>query len=196
VTVDPNPGGLSRTERRRLWAVGLLRSAAAAALLVVLYYVLPLDRFTNVPVALTTGLLILLAAVGVQVWQVTRAEYPGIRAVEALATSLPLFLLLFASAYFMMARSNPANFTEQSITRTDSLYFTVTVFSTVGFGDIHPVSESARLVVTVQELLDLLAIGLLIRVFVGAVRFAKQQGLEATDSSASSGDPRGGSDSR
>ena len=64
-------------------------------------------------------------------------------------------------------------------TRTDALYFTVTVFSTVGFGDIVAVSQPARLVVTVQMLLDLLALGLVVRAFVGAVQFARQQAAPA-----------------
>ena len=90
----------------------------------------------------------------------------------ALATTVPLFLLLFASAYFAMATISPANFSTHALTRTDALYFTVTTFSTVGYGDITAVSQSARLVVTVQMLLDLLALGLGIRVFVGAVQIA------------------------
>ena len=65
---------------------------------------------------------------------------------------MPLFLLLFASAYLTMAHANPANFNTHPLTRTDVLYFTVTVFSTVGFGDISAVSQSARLVVTAQML--------------------------------------------
>ena len=52
---------------------------------------------------------------------------------------VPLFLLLFASTYFLMERASAASFT-QPLTRTDALYFTVTVFSTVGFGDISPKS--------------------------------------------------------
>jgi voltage-gated potassium channel len=100
--------------------------------------------------------------------------YPALRAVEALAAAVPLFLLLFASAYYTMAGTNPANFSAHSLTRTDALYFTVTVFSTVGFGDITAVSQSARLVVTAQMLLDLLVLGLGIRVFVGAVQLARQ----------------------
>jgi len=42
-------------------------------------------------------------------------------------------LLLFASTNFLMERASAASFT-QPLTRTDALYFTVTVFSTVGFG--------------------------------------------------------------
>jgi len=38
-------------------------------------------------------------------------------------------------------------------------YFTVTVFSTVGFGDITAKTEAARLVVTGQMIVDLVASG-------------------------------------
>ena len=40
----------------------------------------------------------------------------------------------------------------QPLTRTDALYFTVTVFSTVGFGDISPKLEAARVVLIAQML--------------------------------------------
>ncbi len=106
---------------------------------------------------------------------ISRSARPALQAIEALATTLPLFLLLFASAYFIMAGASPANFSMHPLTRTDALYFTVTVFSTVGFGDITAASQSARLVVIVQMLLDLLALGLVVRAFVSAVQSARQQ---------------------
>lgn len=80
--------------------------------------------------------------------------YPGMKAVEALGLLLPFYLLLFASTYFVMERAWAASFTEP-LTRTDALYFSVTVFSTVGFGDIAPKSEAARIVLIVQMLGDL-----------------------------------------
>jgi len=94
-----------------------------------------------------------------------------------------LFLLLFASAYFVMEKGSPASFTHP-LTRTDALYFVVTTFSTVGYGDITPASQTARVVVTVQMLLDLLAIGLGIRVFVGAVQMARQARPAAAEPAA------------
>ena len=71
---------------------------------------------------------------------------------------LPFYLLVFASTYFLMQRASAANFT-QPLTRTDALYFSVTVFSTVGFGDITPKSEAARVVLIVQMLGDLALLG-------------------------------------
>jgi voltage-gated potassium channel len=181
VSAHASRNELTPAKRRRLAGLGLLRSLAATVVLAGLYYLLPLDHIKNVPVALVAGLLILLAATVWQVRATIRARYPAVRAVEALATAVPLFLLLFASAYFTMATTSPANFSTHSLTRTDALYFTVTTFSTVGFGDITAVSQSARLVVTAQMLLDLLALGLGVRVFVGAVQLARQQAQPATD---------------
>ena len=43
-----------------------------------------------------------------------------------------------------------------------------------GFGDITATSQTARLIVTAQMILDLLALGLGIRVFIGAVQLARQ----------------------
>jgi voltage-gated potassium channel len=172
---------LSPARRRRLFGLGLLRALATTVVLVALYYLLPLDHIKNVPLALTAGIVILVVVAVWQVRAIIRARYPALRAVEALAATVPLFLLLFASAYFTMAGTNPANFSTHSLTRTDALYFTVSTFSTVGFGDITAASQSARLVVTVQMLLDLLVLGLGIRAFVGAVQRARQQAPPATD---------------
>jgi hypothetical protein len=80
---------------------------------------------------------------------------------------------LFAAGYYAMARSNPDSFNVRQFTRTDSLYFTVTVFTTVGFGDIRATSQIARIVVTLQMILDLIVLGLGVRVFVGAVRLGR-----------------------
>ena len=172
---------LSPARRRRLIGLALLRSLGSTIALVALYYLLPLDHIRNVPLTLVVGLLILLAVTVFQFRVIIKARYPAVRAVEALAATVPLFLLLFASAYFTMAGTDPANFSTHALTRTDALYFTVTIFSTVGFGDITAVSQSARLVVTAQMLLDLLALGLGIRVFVGAVQLARQQARPAAD---------------
>jgi voltage-gated potassium channel len=175
VSAQAARNGLPSAERRRLVGLGVFRSLVTTVVLVVLYYVLPLDHVKNVPATLAVALVILAAVTVLQLRVISRTAHPALRAIEALATSLPLFLLLFASAYFIMAGASPANFSTHSLSRTDALYFTVTVFSTVGFGDITAASQSARLVVTVQMLLDLLALGLVVRAFVSAVQSARQQ---------------------
>ena len=79
---------------------------------------------------------------------------------------------MFASTYVLLSRSDPATFTEP-LSRSDALYFTVTIFATVGFGDISAQTETARLVVTTQMLLDLVVLGLGIQVILGAVKRGK-----------------------
>jgi hypothetical protein len=115
------------------------------------------------------------ALVAFQVRSIILSPFPGLRAIEALATSVPLFLLLFAGSYVVMAAMSAGNFGGR-LTRTDGLYFTVTVFSTVGFGDITAKTQAARLVVTVQMIADLVMLGLAIKVIVGAVSHRRQPG--------------------
>jgi Ion channel len=180
VSVQADGKQLPPAWHRSRIVLGLFRALVTAVVLVALYYLLPLNHVKNVPLTLAVGLVILLAVIAWQLRAIVRAKQPAVRAVVALATTVPLFLLLFASVYFVMARASPANFSTHQLTRTDALYFTVTVFSTVGFGDITPASQSARLVVTAQMILDLLVLGLGIRVFVWAVQLGRQQTSAAT----------------
>ena len=176
------PTDLPRAQRRRLIAGAVLRSVLVAAVLVVLYYLLPLDRpwDADTAVRLLVGLLVVAAVMVWGVRTVAGARYPGARAAEALALVLPFFLLLFASTYFEMERNSAASFT-QPLTRTDALYFTVTVFTTVGFGDIAAKSETARVVLIVQMLADLVLLGAGVRVLLGAVQRGRQRRSETGD---------------
>ena len=164
------------TAPRSMIARALLRGAGSTIALVAIYYLLPLDRFSTVAAVtmLAIGLVVFIGLVAVQIRSIVASPFPGVRAVEALATSIPLFLLLFASTYVVMAVISASNFSEP-LTRTDALYFTVTVFSTVGFGDITAKTEAARLVVTGQMITDLVVIGLAVKVIVGAVKRGRQQ---------------------
>jgi voltage-gated potassium channel len=177
--------------RRQVW-LGVIRSVASIIVLVGLYYRLPLDHLASVPlwVTLVVGLLVLFVGSAWQLRRVIGARYPGIQAVVALAITVPLFLLLFASVYYVMAKASPANFNTHPLTRTDTLYFTITTFSTVGFGDITAVSTDARLLVTIQVILDLLVLGLGFRVFIGAVHIARQTQSDPAGSAASPEPPQ------
>jgi voltage-gated potassium channel len=177
VTTTAPMGGLPAARRRRIIIIGLLRALAITAAVVAAYYLLPLDRLAGVPLGFSfvAGLVVLTAMSVYQVRAIINASYPAIRAIEALAATAPLFLVLFAAIYFLMAQADLNNFNVHSLTRTDALYFTVTVFTTVGFGDIVATTQVARLVVTVQMILDLVVLGLGVRVFLGAVQRGRQQ---------------------
>src|SRR5450631_2410110 len=168
---------LTRAQRRRLLRRVLVRSLASVGILVALYYGLPLQDLKGVHLglSLTLGLAILVFVIGLQVRGITRSRYPGVRAVEALALTAPLFLLMYASAYVVLAQDSGANFSSHQLTRTDSLYFTLTVFSTVGFGDITATSQTARVFVMVQMVLDLVILGLGVQVYRGAVNMGRKR---------------------
>ena len=155
---------------------GLLRALATTVALVTLYYLLPLDHSTRwlAITMLVIGLVALIGLIAFQVRTIIVSPFPGLRAVEALATSIPLFLLLFASTYVVMG-AIAANSFNQPMTRTDALYFTVTVFATVGFGDITAKTETARLLVTGQMIVDLIILGIGARVILGAVQRGRQR---------------------
>ena len=109
----------AREARRRFRRVlvTLLRALASTVGLVAIYYLLPLDRTSiGVSVAmLAFGLLALGGLIAFQVRSIIRATYPAMRAVGALATSVPLFLLLFAGTYFVMGGISAANFNAHTL---------------------------------------------------------------------------------
>ena len=175
----------------RPWVIvrGLLRSALTAAVMVAIYYVVPLEGRSPAFLFLELGIALTLLTV-VIAWQVRaiiESEHPGIRASYALASSTPMFLLVFSAAYVILSLANSEAFSEP-LSRSDSIYFTVTVFSTVGFGDITPVSESARLVVVGQMILDLVVLGLGVRLILSAVQRGRAAHAAAAVGSGEGGD--------
>lgn len=173
--------GLPVVVPRRLVVRAVLRAVLTSTALVLLYFTLPfagtLDSSTAWLLAL--GLLGLAGVVTWQVQTILRAQYPALRAIEALAAAIPLFLLLFAAAYVLLADAQPQAFSEP-LSRTDALYFTITVVSTVGFGDIVPVTDAARVATMVQMVGDLLAVGLVLRVMLGAVKAGRERRAAAS----------------
>lgn len=158
-------------QTRRAFIRGLTRAAFATVGIVAAYFVLPLDKIAEIKVWLLLPLALVGFAViiGVEVRGILRAHYPVVRAVEALARDVPLFLVLFAATYYTMGHLNPSAFNE-SLTRMDALYFSMTVFSTVGFGDIAGVTQQARLAVTIQMAADLIVIGFGLKIITSAVQ--------------------------
>jgi voltage-gated potassium channel len=149
----------------------LLRVTLSLVALFVTYFLLPVrSRGGGAEVFwLVIELLIFGAVVGIQVPAIIRSRHPILRAVEAVAILIPLYLLIFARIYLANSLSDPSGFTRQLDTTT-ALYFTVTVFATVGFGDIVANTNSMRLLVTAQMILNLVILGLVIRLMVSAAR--------------------------
>lgn len=149
----------------------VVRPVASVGVLLLVYYRLPMDQPEDgyTVLRLVCGLLLVGLVFWWQVRMIGRSAHPGWQGAQALALVIPLFLLVFANACFLLARHQPGSF-GVGLSRTDALYFVVTVFATVGFGDIAPVSTAARVLVTVQMLADLLLVGVALKVILAAVR--------------------------
>lgn len=160
--------------------MALARAAGVATGLLVAYYLLPLDER---PTAATWAGFVcgLVAVVLVFLWElraILRSPHPRLRAAEALAATAVLFLVLFAAFYYLLERASPGTFSE-ALTKTDSLYFTLATFATVGYGDIVAHSQTGRLVVMIQMAGGLLLVGVAARVLMGAVQTGlRRQGRE------------------
>jgi voltage-gated potassium channel len=171
--------GAARETNRRATRRHLLRVAARVAIftaaLTALYVLAPLGRRPKGFIALELALS-LIAFVAIVAWEIReifRSPYPAIQAIEAVAISIPMLILMFSAAYVELARESSGSFSEP-LTRVDALYFSVTVFATVGFGDIAAVSETARIIVTFQMLSDLVLVGFIAKVLFGAVQQRRQ----------------------
>lgn len=163
----PGPG-------RRTTVVGIARALLLTVGLVTAYYLLPLDEHSTVGASLLLAVGLLVVGL-VFLWElrvIVRSPYPRLKAIEALAATLVLFLVLFAGTYYLLDRTTPGSFSEP-LTRTDALYFALTTFSTVGYGDITALSQTGRVVTMVQMAGGLLLVGVAARVVVAAV----QEGL-------------------
>ncbi|WP_433559772.1 potassium channel family protein [Pseudonocardia xinjiangensis] len=189
-----NRRGERRHPYRRAVVVSVLRSVLTTTVLVVLYYLVPLRLTLDVGTWLRfLAVLVLLAVLTArQVQAILRSDIPRVRAVEAVATGLPILLLVFAAIYVVIDANQPDSFNE-ALSRTDALYFTVTVFATVGFGDIVPLTELARVVTMLQMVTGLLAVGLVVRVVLGAAQVAvRRRNLPGPDATGRPpGPPRG-----
>lgn len=172
--MEPRPLRLADLDPvQRRWAI--VRSGAiifvAFALMLGAFYALPFDHFSSERSVIRLSAVVALIA-AVFIWQIRRisiAELPELRAVEALGIVIGVFLIGFSIVYLSMYNGNPHSFNER-LDHTRALYFTISIFSTVGFGDIFARTDTARLVVSAQMLLDLAIIGVVVRLIFTAAR--------------------------
>lgn len=144
------------------WWTLVLTVASTTACLTVYYGVpLPRDAAPEVVqvVVFAAGLGLLCALLVVQVRRQLRAwATPSVRVQSVMGLLLPV-VTFFALAYYLMA--------DQFVgieNRTDALYFAVVTLGTVGFGDVHPTGEAAKIVTMVQIALDLVVVGVLVSI--------------------------------
>ena len=163
---------LSPPERRRVLLLATVRTLGSVVIIGGLYFVLPFRGYSAGTGALTR-LAIGIVAFGLvmygQIKRITRSRLPEVDAVQTVVIAVALFLFTYASCYLTLSRLD-ANSFSQRLDRVGSLYFTVTTFGTVGYGDIVAESHLARLLVSSQILLDVAFIAIVLRLIFGVSR--------------------------
>jgi hypothetical protein len=150
-------------DARVLRVIARIAGASAAALVV--FLVVPLDHDLAMVVAIVVllGILLLLLPLTVRhALRIERSKEPLVDAAQSLCTLLALLVIGFATVHY----ATEQQFADQYAgleTKIDALYFSMTMVSTVGFGDITAAGQGARVVVTLQMLFDLVFVGVAIR---------------------------------
>jgi voltage-gated potassium channel len=178
----------------RVLAVSVVRVVLVVAALLVLYAAVPVRTGPAAQNAVVWAGLLALAVFGVafltQIRRILGSRHPMLTGLEALVVVVTVFVVGFALVHVALSASDPAAYSEQ-LDKPAATYFTITVLSTVGFGDITPETTSARVVVSIQMLADLALIATTLRVIFGvARRVDRSRDQQAPD--AADGPARGG----
>lgn len=194
---------MAERRRRRFWHVRPWSAATlAASLILSAYFLLPLHHFgPHRPVLSWTVFLVSLGLVALLLLVQVRDVVVGKKGAQP-GFVIPLLMMVtvhvFSSGYLALAR-HPGAMSGLD-TRVDALYFTVVTLTTVGYGDIVAVGQSARLVVILQILYSFVfitagatAFSTRLRDLVGSAG-ARGRGAErAGEKSPGAGDGPGGS---
>ncbi|MCW2919245.1 MAG: hypothetical protein JWN52_7313 [Actinomycetia bacterium] len=157
---------------RRARLCAWLRAAFSAAVVIGLFFMVPVHptdlqgRELVVRAALLLlGIAVLSVLVTFQVRRTLRRQRLFAEQISMLLTVVNVVIVFFSLIYYRLAdHFNGVH------SRLDALYFSVVTLCTVGFGDITPVSQTARAIVIVQMLFDLIIVTSAISIIVGSVR--------------------------
>ncbi|MFD8594718.1 potassium channel family protein [Kitasatospora sp. NPDC059646] len=122
-------------------------------LLLTAYFTVPVGWFgPEHPTASWLLFAAVLSVLGAGLLREVRRQVLGLPGRPALVIVLLLCgaLVVFATAYLAMSKQ-PGELVGLN-TKVDALYFTVITMATVGYGDIHPAGQAARIVVMLQLL--------------------------------------------
>jgi hypothetical protein len=175
---------LSRVERQRAIVRATLRLLLIWVVIFGAYFLNPIgQRFGFLAYSrLGVDIAVVVAVLAWQLRRIESADLPELRAVEALGTVTALFLCAFSGLYLGLSHSSPRDFSTP-LDHVRALYFTISVFSTVGFGDIVPRTDRTRILVSIQMILDLALIGAVVRLIFNAARSRVE--TRATDEAGS-----------
>lgn len=168
---------LSRSELRSEMVKSTLVVFAFCVVAVGIFFLIPFDgiaKNSQAVIRLVVGITTLVLVIAILVRRIMTAPIPQLKAMEALVIVLVKFICLFAGTYLAISHMDVVAFTEP-LTHTSSLYFTVVTFGTVGYGDLTAHSDFARMLVSMQIILDFIFIAAIIRAFVAIAQLSLEK---------------------
>lgn len=150
--VTPERLHLLSAERFGRWRLSLI----TIVLTVLAFYLAPLDADRTL---WWRALASSVVAAGLVVLMVRQFRH-GADPIARLASLAVIVVVMSSAGIYLLGAQVPGQFVGIS-TRTDALYFTVVTMATIGYGDIHPVGQAARLLTTLLVVFDLVFVGAL-----------------------------------
>jgi len=169
-------------------------SLALVVVITVAYFLVPVPgqmRESSWAILFGCGLAALGLVIGLVIWRLLGAG-ENVR-MRGLVLLLVLTVLFFSWCDESVARL-PGQFADLH-TKTDALYFNVSTIATVGFGDVHPVGQLARVAVTVQIVFNLVFLGAAVTMISGFLRErarSRRAGSSGNDGASPAPDDRDG----
>jgi voltage-gated potassium channel len=145
--------------RRRRWLVPLANLVAVLCL----YFAVPVGTGGRLVIGLlvSAGAIAAVTLLIVREAQAQRTDSQYTVRLVRLLLLLEVVMAAFALGYYILAQVS-GQF-EGIETRVDALYFTIVTMGTVGYGDVHPVGQLARVVVMLNILFDVVFLAALAR---------------------------------
>jgi uncharacterized membrane protein len=130
-------------------ALRWFRLLGLLTLMVVVYFVFPWPRHVEAG-SVVRGIvaLLVLCLLAFGLYQQLKRQLDEDRRVDGLFLGIVFVVLVFAFIFYVMSRE--PNQIAGLHTKVDGLYFTLSTLTTVGFGDVHAVSQPARVLVIIQ----------------------------------------------
>lgn len=172
---------VSATGNRRAYIIWALCLWIVSAGLDVIAYLYAIPRFKGWLLLINeiSSLAFLLGSTAFLLRFVVKAERVSTNSVFAATSSYLLIALIWAYAYFLVSLIDPHAFgagTAMELNRVDMVYFSFVTITTLGYGDIVPVSPFARMLAAVEAVTGQLYLAVLVAWLVGLTISNRQLG--------------------
>lgn len=142
----------------------LLRTVLGGVAILSAYYLVPIRSTDHFALRIMLMVLALALLAAIIVRHLRRHDDPIGRTVLILLTAICTLALAFDAI-----AATPGQFVGLE-TRTDALYFTVVTIATIGYGDIHPAGQLARVFVMITIAFQFVFITALVSIIARRVR--------------------------